>query len=257
MAVCWFCKRNTEHTVCSLVYPWGLLRQFLIWWKRCSWCWLSIVSVGVGVVVVVVGRCFCCRYLLFLLHLFTCHEYISVNGLWSENLTMNASCHPTQNYEIGEMSSRDFCLVAHQYVRLRPLPCTRCNDLSLVNGMDIDWTLAWMEFGATVVSHESWICVCVFPCLSCFSMTFLFLFSMSFFRKDLDVLCQLHDLRMKFDWLLDSDLLREVQRATESLREVRSKHVVNVAADAVPWVSAKAVPKKAEENRFEAMKDLN
>eukprot|EP00434_Breviolum_minutum_P026891 symbB.v1.2.023772.t1/scaffold2157.1/size90202/5 len=37
---------------------------------------------------------------------------------------------------------------------------------------------------------------------------------------------------MKFDWLLDSDLLREVQRATESLREVRSKHVVNVAADA-------------------------
>ena len=45
---------------------------------------------------------------------------------------------------------------------------------------------------------------------------------------------------MKFDWLLDSDLLREVQRATESLGEVRSKHVVNVAADAVPWVSAKA-----------------
>jgi len=84
-------------------------------------------------------------------------------------------------------------------------------------------------------------------------MTFFFLVSMSFFRKDLDVLCQLHDLRMKFDWLLDSDLLREVQRATESLREVRSKHVVNVAADAVPWVSAKAAPKKAEENRFEAM----
>ena len=75
-------------------------------------------------------------------------------------------------------------------------------------------------------------------CLSlCFNVFF-------FFRKDLYVLCQLHDLRMKFDWLLDSDLLREVQRATESLGEVRSKHVVNVAADAVPWVSAKAAQKK-------------
>lgn len=83
MAICWFCKRNTEHNVFSLAYLWGLLRQFLTWWKRCSWCWLGIVSVGVGVMVVVVGRCFCCRYLLFLLYLFTCHEYISVNGLWS------------------------------------------------------------------------------------------------------------------------------------------------------------------------------